>query len=679
MVPFANQSLSVIALQYELALLIGQDLRLVPMLRRFFPPALKLLGCRAAHVWLNSEDTGELAHCFSYPSYDARRLTEQGPLTQAISVHTQDHTSLRTVHLGEAGWGQFLPLRKEGFCLLINSSGQLDQEICIALLPIFERLTTACIACRVHEKTEILRDKASVGEMRLRTVFETVGEVIFQLDSRGRVEFLNPAWTRITGKQVSDCLGKRFTDLIETDDDNTADLLRHILTDTYENFNFEGWTLTLTGESRNLSVQLMRTKNFDGKTTQLIGTMVDTTEQHRLIARLRHARAHAESANQAKSAFLANMSHEIRTPMNGVIGLAQVALNDTREPSTREQLGLILDSAEHLMAVLNDILDFSKIEAGQVSFNESVFDPRAFLVDTVAQIRAQADQKGLALMLDAHENLPRAVRADATRLKQILLNLLNNACKFTSAGSITLRARLDESDAMLFEVQDTGIGVPEDKQEHIFTTFAQADDSIVRSYGGTGLGLSICRRLVELMGGKIGLESKPGEGSRFWFAVSLQIISDIDRRNAIDTSSPEKLATSTDRSQTSKLNVLVVEDNHINRRLMEALLSQMGHNATFAENGELGVALRLQQDFDLVLMDMQMPVMDGLTATRAIREYEARVGATPVPIFALTANAMASDQAACLAAGMDGHLPKPLKRSKLEAVLDEIHRSVEPK
>ena len=671
MVPFANQSLSLIALQYELALLIGQDLRLVPMLRRFFPPALKLLGCRAAHVWLRSEENGQLEHRFSYPSHDARRLSEDGPLTEAVIRHSGAPPNPQAVHLGDEGWAHFLPVRERGFCVLVRAGEPLGAEIQAALSPIFDRLATACAACGEHEKTEALRSQAAIGEQRLRTVFETVGEVIFQLDDRGRVEFLNPAWTRITGRPVSANLGKRLTDLLETDDDNTADLVRHMMTVTRENLAFNARVTTPSGDIRHLSVQLKRAHDAGEGGSRLIGTMVDTTEQHRLIDRLVHARARAEEANKAKSAFLANMSHEIRTPMNGVIGLAQVALAETQEPETRNQLGMILDSAEHLLAILNDILDFSKIEAGQIAFNVADFDLHTLLADTVSQMRVPAEQKGLALSLEMDEGLPARVRGDGTRLKQVLLNLLGNACKFTSSGSVTLRALRKDADLLRFEVEDTGIGIPPEKQEHIFAAFAQADDSIVRAYGGTGLGLTISRRLVELMNGEIGLESQAGAGSLFWFTARLEPTPDADEPQATTrtavTSTPPKSP-----EQTTKLSILVAENNLINRRLMEALLRQMGHDATFAENGQIAVACRAERNFDLVLMDMQMPVMDGLSATRAIRKYESLSGIRPVPIFALTANAMASDREACLAAGMDGHLPKPLKRSVLESVLREI-------
>lgn len=677
MVPFSNQSLSLIALQYELALLIGQDLRLVPMLRRFFPPTLKLLGCRAAHVWLRDEETGNLAHRFSYPGHDTRRLSEDGPLTEAVAFHSVAPEEAQVVNLGDEGWAHFLPLGERGFCVLVRSEDPLAHEIKAALSPIFDRLRTACAACIEHEQTEALRAQATLGEQKLRTVFETVGEVIFQLDDGGRVESLNPAWTRITGRPVAGSLGRRLTDLLNTDDDNAAELQRQLMTVTNENLAFNAQVNTPDGEIRHLSVQLKRARHSGGGASRLIGTMVDTTEQHRLVDRLVHARARAEEANNAKSAFLANMSHEIRTPMNGVIGLAQVALAETREPETRNQLAMILDSAEHLLTVINDILDFSRIEAGQIAFHETEFDLPALLADTLAQMRLPVEQKGLSLSLKTDQGLPHRVRGDAIRIKQVLLNLLGNACKFTSTGSITLRARPVDNELLRFEVEDTGIGIPAEKQQCIFDAFAQADNSIVRGYGGTGLGLTISRRLVELMNGEIGLESAPGAGSRFWFTARLECVKSPDTR-VQTTAHPTPARRQARSDRHARLNILVAEDNLINRRLMEALLRQMGHNASFAENGQVAVASRSEREFDLVLMDMQMPVMDGLTATRAIRKYEALSGIRPVPVFALTANAMAVDREACLAAGMDGHLPKPLKRSALDAVLRDIERRSTP-
>ena len=680
MVPFANQSLSLIALQYELALLIGQDLRLGPMLRRFFPPTLKLLGCRAAHVWLREETSGVLSHRFTYPSHDARRLAEDCALTEAVSGYSSASGSPLAVHLVDEGWAHFIPLRNLGLCVLVRAGDALSDEVSAALSPIFDRLSTACAACLEHENTEALRAKAAEDELRLRTVFETVGEVIFQLDDRGRVETLNPAWTRITDLPVANSIGKRLTDLVIADDDDTADLVRIMLTGSNEALAFNAHVRTLDRDLRHVSVQLKRAYIRGEEGSRIIGTMVDTTEQHVMIDRLTHARARAEEANKAKSAFLANMSHEIRTPMNGVIGLAQVALEETGEPETRKHLEMILGSAEHLLTIINDILDFSKIEAGQISFQDADFDLHALLADTIAQMRRPLEQKGLALALEADERLPQRVHGDATRLKQVLLNLIGNALKFTHQGGVTVRARSMDDGLLWFEVEDTGIGIPAEKQLAIFAAFAQADDSIVRAYGGTGLGLTISLRLVELMNGTISLESTPGVGSRFRFTARLRE-PDADSGVPAPVETPisdEPTAPATPAEQLTpaerqrKLRILVAEDNLINRRLMEAMLRQMGHEAEFAENGQKAVSCRTESEFDLVLMDMQMPIMDGLSATRAIRELEARTGVRRVPVYALTANAMTSDRDACLAAGMDGHLAKPLKRVALEAVLREI-------
>ncbi len=672
--PFANQSLSLIALQYELALLIGQDLRLAQMLRRFFPPALKLLGCRAAHVWLKDGENNACKHRFSYPSHDGRRLTNDPELSALVSRYALNPAQPESFHLGDGAWALFMPLQKRGFCMIVKASEPLGSDSIAALLPIFDRLATACAACEQYEKTEALRLLADENAQRFRTVVETVGEVIFELDECGQVLFLNPAWFRVTGRSAGEGIGLHVFELLGLSDAAAVARVQSVLDADSDGVEFSHSTQTIKGESRHFDIRIKRSLDLGGEGRRLIGTMVDTTEQRALIERVQHARARAEEANSAKSAFIANMSHEIRTPMNGVIGLAQVALDEPDQATVKEHLKLILGSADHLLTIINDILDFSKIEAGRYTLQEDVVNLSELLGNVCSQMRLQAEKKGLWLKLDLPDDKTFWVRGDATRLRQVLINLLGNAIKFTLQGGVTLRARAEADNMWRFEIEDTGIGVAPEKQKIIFSAFTQADDSIARSFGGTGLGLTISCRLVELMHGQVGLDSTVGRGSLFWFTArlaSVQVSACANADKAVEASGEHRVMLN-EKTGFQALDILVAEDNLINRKLMDAMLRQMGHNPVFAENGEKALAQRIHEDYHLILMDMQMPVMDGLTATRAIRDHEQRHAMTPVPIYALTANAMDSDRDACLVAGMDGFLAKPLRKAALQSALDEV-------
>ena len=333
----------------------------------------------------------------------------------------------------------------------------------------------------------------------------------------------------------------------------------------------------------------------------------------------------------------------------------------------REHLQTVKASAETLLVVINDILDFSKIEAGKLVLDVAEFDLRALATMTLKPLTLRAQQNGLQLHTVLAESLPQRVFGDSVRIGQVLTNLVGNAIKFTPHGGIEVGLETDaQAPQMLhFWVKDSGIGIPAEKQKTIFEAFTQADNSTTRHYGGTGLGLTISSNLVHLMGGRIWLDSAPGVGSIFHFSLRLPVV----QSTAAVVAAPASMAVSDEMS----LRVLLVEDHPINQMLAIKLMERAGHRVTLAQNGQEGLDAFVAQDFDAVLMDMQMPVMDGLQATRAIRAYEAQHGARHTPIIAMTANVQASDRQACAEAGMDDFLSKPFKADDLRRILAQLN------
>jgi len=400
-----------------------------------------------------------------------------------------------------------------------------------------------------------------------------------------------------------------------------------------------------------------------------------TAELQRVNAELILSRDKAEEGNRAKSEFLANMSHEIRTPMNGITGMTELALGTDLTAEQRDYLNTVKSSTDSLLTVVNDILDFSKIEAGKLDLDMVSFRLRARIEDTVKLVAVPARRKGLSVRCVIGPDVPEFVVGDPIRLGQILLNLTGNSIKFTEHGEVAVEVSVLalEADqvAVEFAVRDTGIGIPLDKQQTIFEAFSQADGSMTRRFGGTGLGLTISARLVAMMGGTLRVESRPGHGSCFRFTAHMQV----DNRQV----SPEPAAAPAMAAQPPHaLRILLAEDNAVNRKLAVRILEKHGHRVTVAANGLEAMDALVGDQFDAILMDVQMPEMNGLEAAAAIRRNERGTG-RHVPIIAMTAHAMKGDREQCLQSGMDDYLSKPIRPQELLAMLSlTVGRRLEP-
>jgi PAS domain S-box-containing protein len=491
------------------------------------------------------------------------------------------------------------------------------------------------------------------SEARYRMVVDRISDIIVRYDQHHVIEFVSPS-VRQLGYEPEDMIGRNMADFGHPDDrganlEGRTDLLQGNA--EREGLDNEFRARRADGKWAWFEANRTPVRDETGKVIAVVSAQRDVTARREMEEELRRKRAEAEAAAIAKSEFLANMSHEIRTPLTAIVGYAQLlAKRDELSPTAANFASRVETASHSLLNLVNDILDFSRIEAGQIELDPHAFDPAALVAEAADLIAGQASAKGLDLKIDV-STMPAAVLADGSRVRQVLLNLLSNAVKFTDSGAVTVSAR-HEAGRLCISVADSGVGIAKDRLDRLFQRFSQADNSITRKYGGTGLGLAICKRLTEMMGGQIEFESREGEGSTFRFAVDAP---PAELEPAAAPAEPE-LGLAAGR-------ILVVDDVSMNLELVRTMLSPFGFDIEEASGGAEAVAAALGGAFDLILMDLQMPGMDGLSATRAIRQTSEANRATP--ILALSANVLPEHHAACREAGMDDHIAKPISPAEL--------------
>jgi PAS domain S-box-containing protein len=531
----------------------------------------------------------------------------------------------------------------------------------------------ALITARDLREQRLAHAKLKVLEARLQAVLENCPILLLATDKRGIITLAEGSALQALGwhsKALEGCSAFEFY----ANSRAISDGVRRALAG--ETPTVTGEVVGLDGRRLVLEAHLTPLRDRQQEIVGLISIATDVTKRSDAEAALQRAKEAAESANRAKSEFLANMSHEIRTPMNGILGMTELTLDTNLDNEQREYLQLVRMSANSLLMVINDILDFSKVEAGKVELRPIDFHVRETFRDILRILEVKAKEKDLDLVCTIDEAVPPILIGDTIRLRQVLLNLVGNAIKFTPGGSVEVEVTTDqqtpETCQMLIKVRDTGIGIPPDKLVSIFDPFVQVDGSTTREYGGTGLGLAISTRLVELMGGKLWVESSVGNGSTFYFTASFDLPKSEEASKSVDqaTPLPHALPLSAPRDP-ERLRVLVAEDNLVNQHLTARLLEKRHHSVKVVSNGAEAMAAIGQESFDLVLMDVQMPVMNGFEATTHIRQTEKPTGHR-LPIIALTAHAMKGDRERCLKAGMDGYVSKPIQAQEFWEVIESV-------
>ncbi|MCD4724956.1 MAG: response regulator [Bacteroidales bacterium] len=521
----------------------------------------------------------------------------------------------------------------------------------------------------LNNAVEALKTRAE----ELGILLSTIPALVYFKDTDLKYILVNKSFERFVNLPFYVIKGKMVEDLIpEYKMNNYSEMEREVIQSGLPLYNIEEFIQQEEKEVW-LTSNLAPFRDTEGEIIGLVGISWDITERKKHENELQYAKEQAEEGTRAKSEFLANMSHEIRTPMNGIIGMAEILKQASLGEEEKENLEILISSTRSLLSLVNDILDISKIEAGKLELEIEDFEIRKILKDIENILYIKAEEKILDYKTFINPNVPDFLRGDPSRLKQIILNLVNNAVKFTKKGFVhifidDLEEHADEV-ILMIKVVDSGIGISDDGKKNLFQLFSQVDTSTTKNYGGTGLGLSIAKRLVMMMQGEIGFESKQDKGSTFWFTVKLEKCS----QKIVSPESAKKKPVP-DKKPFKMLSILLAEDNEINQKIIQYSLTNAGYKVDIANNGQEAIDMYHAGNYDLVLMDVQMPILDGFEATVHIRNIESAIlnGAHRTPIVALTANAMKGDREKCLDAGMDEYLSKPFTPNDLISIIRSI-------
>ncbi len=519
-------------------------------------------------------------------------------------------------------------------------------------------------------KQKMAEQKMKESETRMRIILDNSPAAITLIDAHERIILWNKFAESFLGRNKDELYLKPVSSLYP--EEEWKKIRAENIRKKGSHHHFETKVLAKDGKLIDVDLSVNILKDVEGNITGAVGIMQDITDPKRVKEMLVQAKQEAEEANKTKSLFLANMSHEVRTPMNTVMGMIDLILDTELAPEQRENLKTAKDAADNLLSLLNDILDLSRVEAGKINLETIELNLHNIVKSVCKGLSVLAAKKNLELAWSVDPGIPEILIGDPVRLRQILVNLINNAIKFTFKGKIEVNAKLlsvsEHECELICSIKDEGIGIPKEKQGKLFDVFSQADDSTTRRFGGTGLGLAICKRLVDMMKGKIWLESEDLKGSTFFFTVKLKIGK---KKEAEPAAIPAQNAVEGTSVSLDQLSILLAEDNIVNQKIAVKLLEKRGWQVTAVDNGQKVLELLNKERFDLILMDAQMPVLDGLETTRMIRSNEKGTG-KHIPIIALTARAMNEDKQKCLDIGMDGYVSKPIDRLNLYDSIEQV-------
>ncbi len=522
----------------------------------------------------------------------------------------------------------------------------------------------------LEENVEELTDEFEKTEEQLERVVNHVPGVIFETDGIGNFKFLNPSWELLSGYTVEETLGKHYSEFLKGFNSVSQDEIAKIGCDVSKDFKSVVSITTKDGIKKWIEINYKTIENLNEDLPGVIGSLVDVTKLKETEIELIKTQKAMHKAIAAKEDFLSTMSHEIRTPLNGVIGISNVLVLDDHLESQKENLKVLKYSSEHLLALINDILDYNKMEGGKIEFENTDFNIKALIKSIKKTFKFQAGEKGVAFMVDVDDKIPKYLKGDKTRLSQVLNNLLSNAIKFTHEGEINLVvenvSENNKTVTLLFEVQDTGIGISLDKLDRIFEKFKQADASISSMYGGTGLGLAICKKLLLMQNSDLKVKSVPDIGSKFYFVLSFD--KSVKNVDGSSQTSPIQIVS----EDIKGTRVLVAEDNRINQIVISKYLEKWDIIYDVVDNGKEAVEKYNKYHYDIILMDLQMPKMNGYEATKKILKI-AEVKGQKISIVALTASAQLDVRFKAEKTGMTGFVTKPFKSGDLyNTIVDQL-------